>query len=387
MKKLLFICLFFLLFSFFSVEKTDALYDPLTHKNNIFGVHILFPEELERAAQMVNSNGGDWGYVTIPIQINDRDLEKWQKFMDKAGELHLIPIIRLATQPDPFNTHVWRIPNEYDIVDFANFLDSLRWPIENRYVTVFNEVNRFDEWGGQPPNPALYADILNFAIDVFKARNQNFFMITAGLDNAAPNDRVKHMDNFVFLREMYQHNAEVFKKVDGISSHSYPNPGFAAAPNGKAVMGVATYKHELQVVGQVTDQQKPVFITETGWDAEKVGDERTGSYYRETFETIWKPDTSNIAAVTPFLLESQGGPFDKFSFFRSGKPTAYYDSVAGLAKEKGEPVISEELQIAARGGQQQDLAALPENAEESVTTEQEAIPPFLKIYFKTLLGL
>ena len=48
--------------------------------NNRVGVHILDPNEINDAAKLINSSGGDWGYVTIPIRSNDRDRDKWLKF-------------------------------------------------------------------------------------------------------------------------------------------------------------------------------------------------------------------------------------------------------------------------------------------------------------------
>src|SRR3989344_2545451 len=147
MKKI--ILLLLLLLFLLSPTVSYAIEDPLAVPNNKFGVHILFPDELKDARTLVNSENGDWGYVTIPIQATDKDIVKWQKFMDDAKELHLIPIVRLSTEGDYFNTNVWRKPTEADILDFANFLNSLNWPVKNRYITVFNEVNRANEWGGQ----------------------------------------------------------------------------------------------------------------------------------------------------------------------------------------------------------------------------------------------
>ena len=69
----------------------DAVYDLQGRTNNIFGIHILYTYELPKAAELVNSSGGDWGYVTIPMQAGDRDLEKWQKFMDETKAYHIIP--------------------------------------------------------------------------------------------------------------------------------------------------------------------------------------------------------------------------------------------------------------------------------------------------------
>ena len=107
------IALFFSLFLAYPVQASE---NPLDHPNNKFGVHILFPSELPDAAKLVNSNGGDWGYVTIPIQAGDKDVTKWQDFLDQCGKLHIIPIIRLATEGDYFNTAVWRKPSPLDIL-------------------------------------------------------------------------------------------------------------------------------------------------------------------------------------------------------------------------------------------------------------------------------
>ena len=95
---------FFLLFVTLSlcyfVTPAQAVFDPLAVPNNRVGVHILDPQEIHQAAKLVNSSGGSWGYVTIPIRSNDRDREKWIRFFDNAKKEKLIPIIRLATYPE-----------------------------------------------------------------------------------------------------------------------------------------------------------------------------------------------------------------------------------------------------------------------------------------------
>lgn len=319
--------------------QSHAKFDPLAKPNNFHGIHILFPSELHKASELVNSNAGEWGYVIIPIQVGDKDLIKWQEFMDQAKELKLIPIIRLSTEPDPQNTSVWRKPNFTDILDFANFLNSLDWPIENRYVVVFNEINRFDEWGGEAPNPRDYADILHYSLDVFHAVNPNFYMIMGGMDNASPNDRVKYMDNLVYIEEMIEYDPVLFTKLDGFSSHSYPNPGFSMPPSLTAIEGVATYKYEYELINKVSGKKVPAFITETGWDSTKLGDALVADYFEETYRDIWGKDAGKIVAITPFLLHSQGGPFDTFSFIKNGQETSYFQESKEAPKTKGEPLI------------------------------------------------
>src|SRR3989344_3133908 len=128
------VCLLFTIYYLLFTSAAHAIVDPISVPNNKFGVHILFTTELSEAARLVNSAGGDFGYVTIPIQSGDKDIEKWQKFMDSAKQNHVIPILRIATENYYFNTRVWRKPKYEDVLDFANFLDSLDWPTKNRYV-------------------------------------------------------------------------------------------------------------------------------------------------------------------------------------------------------------------------------------------------------------
>lgn len=323
----------------FSASPSFALFDPLSRPNNFHGIHILFTSELSDAAALVNSSNGEWGYVTIPIQVGDKDLEKWQHFMDEARKQKLIPIVRLSTEADPFNTAVWRKPTQLDVIDFANFLNSLNWPIENKYVILFNETNRYDEWGGEPPNPREFADLLFFAASVFKQRDPNFYLIMGGLDNASPNDRVKYMDNFVYLEEMLAQQPELFHKLDAFSSHSYPNPGFVAPPLSNKREGITTYQFEYELVNKNANKKIPAFITETGWDSKKLGESLVAQYYKTAYETIWNKDKDKIVAITPFLLNSQGGTFDIFSFVQAGKQTQYYATTKDLGKVKGEPLL------------------------------------------------
>lgn len=359
-----------------------ALYDPLTKPNNMYGIHILFTHELEEASSLVNSSGGEWGYVTVPIQISDRDYDKWQEFMDKCRSLHLTPILRISTEPFYENTHVWRIPNDYDIVDLANFLNSLDWPVENRYVIVFNEMNRYDEWGGSAPDPAKYADVLEFTYDAFKKRNNDFFVIMGGLDNAAPNQPAQYLNNYVFLRGMVTHNQNIFNKMDGFSSHSYPNPNFAQPPSDGA-MGISTYIHEYDFINQYTASKKPAFITETGWNGDELSEDTIGKYYDTAFKDYWIKNSDKIVAVTPFLLESHGG-FDKFSFIKDGKPTKFHNSIVSLPKVKGQPTITQPRQATATEISQVQTLEYVVNGH---VVQDIEINPLLKFYFKSILGL
>lgn len=335
MRKLYITLIIYFLFSFFFTSNVFAIEDPLRSPNNKIGIHILFPSELSDAAKLVNTNGGDWGYVTIPIQAGDKNLDKWQDFMNNASKLHIIPIIRLATEGDYFNTSVWRKPDYTDVLDFANFLNSLAWPTKNRYIIVFNEVNRGDEWGGTP-SPTEYANILSYAVTAFKSKSSDFFVISAGMDNAAANSPTS-IDEYSFFQGMNAGVPGIFNQIDGLDSHSYPNPGFSTPPWVANSESIDSFHFEKSLAESLSSKQLPIFITETGWSRQNLPDATIASYFSTALSTVWQDQS--IVAITPFLLKA-GPPFDKFSFTNTdGSENAMYQVFKNLPKIKGLPSI------------------------------------------------
>lgn len=337
MKKLIFTLIMIFIIGF-SPKDAYAIIDPLSAPNNKFGVHILFTTEISQAARLINSNGGEWGYVTIPIQSYDRDLEKWQKFMDLARQNHVIPIIRIATENYYFDTKFWRKPTEDDVMDFANFLNSLVWPVKNRYVIIFNEVNRGDEWGGSP-NPQEYAEILNYAVTIFKSLNGDFFIISAGFDNASINIKEKSINQYDFMIQMNDAVPGIFGQIDGLGSHSYPNPAFSKPPWITTSTSISSFKFERDIALRLSNKKLPVFITETGWSDNKLSKNQISSYFIYAFASIWSDN--GIAAVTPFLLQAGTEPFLQFSLLdKNGNYNEISNVIQGIPKIKGEPIIN-----------------------------------------------
>lgn len=377
---ILFLTIVFLIFT----KATYATYDPKSTPNNIFGIHILFTYEVPKASELVNSSGGDWGYVTIPIQYDDRDIEKWQDFLNSCGNNHVIPILRIATGAYYKNTSVWRKPSNFDILDFANFLNSLSWPTKNRYVLLFNETNRFDEWGGEPPSPSEYADFVSFASVTFKAKSSDFYIIAGGLDNASPNDGHKYLDNFVYLRKVIEHNPKVFDNVDGLASHSYPNPNFSQSPSFDKEEGTSTYKYEAGLIENLTGKSLPVFITETGWNQDVLSQKTISEYYKTSMIDLWGKDP-RVIAVTPFVLESSGGPFDKFSFLKNGGFSDSAKTYKLLPKIKGSPFLNS----LAVNSKNKPLAVSHEAkfVKASFVPDMSIDSKVLKDYFKMILGI
>ena len=384
-RKFIFASLFLAIFVSVYNKSAYAIYDPLSRPNNFFGIHILFPDELDKAKSLINSSGGDWGYVTIPIQVGDKDIEKWQDFMNRAYNFHIIPILRLATEADYKIKGVWRKPDESDILDFANFLSSIYWPAKNRYILLFNEVNRSDEWGGDTPSASEYANLIDYAVDVFKSKSPDFFLIMAGLDNAAPNEIGKFVNEYDFIRQMAQFKSTLFNRIDGFASHSYPNPNFSDAPSNNKRVGTASYRFEYDLIKNYLSSEKPIFITETGWNSKVLSDETVSTYYEYTFENIWGKDRDKIVAITPFILESQNGQFDTFSFLKNSTFTKFGKTVQSLKKEKGNPEINPAPPVIAV---KRAILGIRDFRKSTISNVSFLSPPGLvKMYFRLILGI
>lgn len=311
-----------------------ALYDPASVPNNKMGVHILHPSELENAAKLVNSSRGEWGYVTVPIQPVDRDLIKWQQFMKECKDKKVIPIIRITTIP---TGGTWDSAQATDLVDFANFLNELDWPTENRYIILFNEVNQSREWGGVV-DPRKYTDIVKNARTIFKERSEHFFLLGPALDDALP-DSTTSMSAKRYMNAMYAHDSSVWSYFDGFATHSYSNPGFAQPPRQNTFPGITSYRY---LFTQYKLADKPVFITETGWDQTKVSNTKIKEYWNTAWG-IWGSDP-RVVAITPFVLNG-GDAFPIHSLTnKDGSLSASGQAIKDILKIKGapEPGIIEE---------------------------------------------
>lgn len=282
-------------------------------RENKMGVHLLlddgrnvwpvdlWPIHLQYARQGV----GEWGYVTQLVRLDDLDSRRWQIFMDLCTQLHLTPILRLATTFDR-EAGWWNAPppdegagaskeHTYRSVAarYAAFVAALRWPTNEHYVIVGNEPNHGNEWGGRP-DPKAYA---RFLIDLSQAMHEvdsEVHVLNAGFDPYTPHtgsvpwiDGMYNMDEETFLDQMYAAYPEVFDHIDIWASHPYPLGPFLEGPwhqtyridlindavNSKHVdppagiynRGVNGYQWELFKLSTYGVPALPVMITETGW--------------------------------------------------------------------------------------------------------------------------
>lgn len=315
-----------------------AVEDPRLLPNNKVGIHINDANDLNDAANLVNSQGGDWGYVTFVIRDDQRKTEEWQKTFDTMRKLHLIPIVRIASKTVP---QYWEKPDSDQIDDWVSFLNSLTWVTKNRYVVIGNEPNQAKEWGGKV-NPEEYSDYLLTMSKALKTASPDFFVIPAGFDASAPNDE-GYMDEALYIERMVKKNPNLFENVDGWASHSYPNPGFSGSVIDTGRGSIRTFEWELDLLKRLgVTKNLPVFITETGWThppsdtSNKFDPKEFGERFKKAYETAWS--SNNVVAVTPFILNYQTPPFDTFSWKKKdGSFYEFYFDLKEMPKVKGEP--------------------------------------------------
>ncbi len=354
MKTKFFLLTLFLLLVF-SPRGASAVSE-ISSQNNKFGIHLAVAtkEELVDAAKLVNGSG-DWGYVTLVIQENDRDLQKWQGIFDEMRELHLIPIVRIAASPAG---DYWQRPDSNQVEPWVNFLDALHWVVKNRYLVLFNEVNHGSEWGGEV-DPEGFATIIDNFSKALKERSSSFYIMMAGFDAAAPSQFPEYEDEYIFLRKMDESIegglAALFENLDGWASHSYPNHGFVGSPYGTGRNSIETYLWELKLLREFgVNKDLPVFITETGWPhLEGVSSQKglfTASKVADNFLIYFERVIldSRVAAVTPFILNYQAEPFDHFSWRKPGDQKSFYpqyEHIKGVKKVIGNPVQEQNFSI------------------------------------------
>lgn len=362
-----------------------ALEDPRKTSNNKYGIDIVDENDLLDASYLVNSSGGDWGYVTIVIPENERKTDKWNTIFERMRQLHLIPIVRLATH---IEGNSWTVPKKEESAVWADFLNSLDWPIKNRYIVLFNEPNHANEWGGYI-SPEEYAETSASFSNELKKRSDDFYIMLAGFDASAPTTG-ETMDEQVFLTRMIRREPGIFDSLDGWASHSYPNPGFSGLVTDAGRKSLEGYKWEINLLKSFKiNKDLPIFITETGWAHDKYdpnvklfSPDEIASMITDAANNVWSDE--NVVAVTPFILNYQSTPFSQFSWRKQDSSYFYpfFDAYRSIPKLTGTPQLNEKTRIAAipivKAAETTRIPSIPINTAPSSNSILDRIISFFK---------
>ncbi len=275
--------------------------------NNKVGINVIrwFDDRyLSAASKIVNSSGGDWGYVGVLLVDEDRqNPARIQRFLDDANRYHLIPILRLATHQDG---GYWVKPAPDEAAQWKKFFTSLKWYTPATYLEVGNEPNLGIEWGGEP-NPREYARYLKSFLDTFADVRDRFKILNGAMDLSNVT-KPGMMDDFEFLAGMKAEVPDIFTRLDGWATnpyHFFEDRGVRYTYRG--------YSLELDYIGV----NLPVFITESyiGF----VDDTQVIANYYETAFNYWLKDP-RVVAATPHFYNPEAKVFWMFDADAAGNP-------------------------------------------------------------------
>ncbi|MFH1896431.1 MAG: hypothetical protein ABH814_03100, partial [bacterium] len=327
------------------VSQTNRINFPV----NKFGIHAFAgADQVDLAAQLVNTNGGDWGWITLTMNISHHDAGMWNSVFQACKSKHIIPIIQLANDG--------AIPSDEQLESMANFLHSLEWPTRLRFISVFNEVNAAEYWGWEI-NPESYAQKLDKIIELLRGTNSDYFIMNGAFNASARTGHVvtdlgvetSYLSEEAFLQRMDAAVPGIFGKLDGWAAHCYPHPAYTSHPLATATPtlrdGMSSYKWELSLLAGYGVGNLPVFITETGWPHEEGAtfhpewhDQNTvAEYYKIAMRDLYGPD-GRVVAVAPFVLKYDG--YDNFAFVKpNGEKYPQWDAIVSLPKTAGLPPL------------------------------------------------
>jgi hypothetical protein len=142
---------------------------------------------------------------------------------------------------------------------------------------VWNEPNLAREWGGQPPDPKRYVEMLRGCYAAIKQADPSALVISAGLSPTG-NGLPAAMPDERFLIEMYEAGAAPYFDLLGVHA-----PGFKAAPEtspdetaktpelgGQRFFAFRHVEDLRKIMEKYGDSDKQMAVLEFGWTTDQV---------------------------------------------------------------------------------------------------------------------
>lgn len=156
-------------------------------------------------------------------------------------------------------------PEAYDaLADYAAAL-AVRYADVVPAIIVWNEPNLAFEWGYQPPDPQRYADMLRVVYPVVKAARPDVLILGGALAPTLEPEGSPHaLNDVLYLDGLYQAGAGAY--FDALAIHTYGFTSPADAPPAFDVLNFRRAELLREVMVRHGDADKPVYITESGWN-------------------------------------------------------------------------------------------------------------------------
>lgn len=286
------------------------------------------PEIATRDLGLIREAGFKW--VKQTFAWRDIELEKgkydWSHADETvflAGHFSLKLLIRLDREPwwdrdYPDDKGIASGPPR-DLRNWSNFCGVIAARYRGKVAAyqVWNEPNLAREWGGQPPDPAGYVNMLRECYIAIKAADPGTLVISAGLaptGNGLP-EAIPHTE---YLEAMYKAGAAPYFDLLGVHA-----PGFKASPEvspdevartselgGQRFFAFRHVEDLRAIMERHGDANKQVAILEFGWTTDAIHkdyawfavDEQTKAQYMvrayQWAKTHWQPWIGPMIALS-----------------------------------------------------------------------------------------
>jgi hypothetical protein len=317
-------------------------------------VHTLQPEDA------MLSLAAESGFDAIVQVFAWRDVEPTQnqyhweatdQVVVGADYYDLELIVRLDQHPawaSAVDMSVNAPPENLD--DYSEYVERVVGRYRGRLagVIIWNEPNLTIEWGGQPPNPAAFTELLCAGYSAAKTADPWITVVAAGL---APtnSDNAAAMDDRRFLQEMYQAGAADCFDVLAAHPYSFGQPPEAPARDDRhpAFGRLADLR---RIMVEAGDDDKPVWITEMGWSIApppeqadiKVSEAMQADYLAQAMAYIDREwPWVELVTVWNLAVARPGDPFTGYSLLdEQGQPRpalAAWQAAAGHPEQRVTP--------------------------------------------------
>jgi hypothetical protein len=237
-----------------------------------------------------------------------------------------------------------------NLEDYRNFVQRVveRYKGRIQAYIIWNEPNLTIEWGGLPPGPIAFTELLGVGYEAVKAVDPTALVIAPGLAPTNSHDATA-MDERIFLREMYRAGASSYFDVLAAHPYSFGQPPDASQSDAEhpAFDRLADLR---AIMVEYGDTQKPVWITEMGWTVAPppeqpdigVSLEQQAGYLVDSLEIIRQQwPWVELITVWNLSIPRPGDSFGGYSLLDfAGEPRPTYrawQQAIGSRAERGVP--------------------------------------------------
>ncbi len=238
----------------------------------------VFEWKIQRSLQMVRELGATsiveffpWAYAEP--ERGRYDWASFDRIIRHAGDQGLRVIARMGLVPawarpdrDGQRTTLNYLPEDaYD--DFAAFVASFarRYAGRVNHIIIWNEPNLAFEWGYQQVDPVGYVRLLRAVYGPVHDANPDVVILAAPLaPTLEPPGSPHGLNDLLYLEALYRAGGATY--FDALAIHTY---GFTEPPAAPPAPDHLNFRRAelLYALSQRYDRpDKPVFITETGWN-------------------------------------------------------------------------------------------------------------------------